>query len=121
MILCPAAAPEKGALLFGMVDRFGQTSYSKAAVPVSKQLLLELPVSSEHTFRFASPCAQAACRHWADGCSLSANLSEFQAFGQNDVEAGDCTIRAQCRWFLQNGDAMCSKCQIHTRLPHGTV
>jgi hypothetical protein len=119
MILCPAAAPEKGALLFGMVDRCGQTSYSKAAVPVSRQLLLELPVTSEHMFRFASPCAQAACRYWADECSLSSNLSEFQAFGQHDADAGECAIRSQCRWFLQNGAVMCSKCLIHTRLPNG--
>lgn len=117
MILCPAAAPEVGALVFGLIDRSGQVSYSRAAIPVTRRLLLELPITSEQQFRFASPCAQSACRHWADGCSLSSTLSEFTAFAQHPEDPGDCAIRPECRWFLQDGARMCSNCQIHSRRP----
>lgn len=121
MILCPSAPLTEGALLFGLIDRQGQVAYSQTAVPVTRKLLLHLPVaeSAEQQFRFASACATSACCHWADGCGLSARLAEFQVFAA-DLETEllpNCSIRAQCRWYLQDGPAMCSPCQIHTRLP----
>lgn len=83
--MCPAAPLTEGALLFGMVDRRGQVSYSQAAIPVTKKLLVELPVA---------------------------------AFGQDDAEEGlpSCSIRPQCRWYLQDGPQMCSHCRIHSRV-----
>lgn len=118
MILCPAAPLTEGALLFGMVDRRGQVSYSQAAIPVTKKLLVELPVAAEDQFRFASACARSACVHWSGECSLSSRLSEFQTFGQDDAEEGlpSCSIRPQCRWYLQDGPQMCSHCRIHSRV-----
>lgn len=127
MILCPAAAPTEDALLFGMLDRWGQVTYSKVAIPVGKKLLMELPSGAEREFRFASACARSACAYWSDGCGLSSRLSQFQAF-RLDGEDGylpACSIRSHCRWFLQDGESMCACCQIHSRLPQtgsaGTV
>ena len=122
MILCPSAPLAEGALLFGLIDRRGHVSYSQAAVPVTRKLLLHLPVaeSAEQQFRFASACATVACRHWADGCALSASLAELRAFAPDSKSTDslpNCSIRGQCRWYLQDGPAMCSPCQIHTRLP----
>ena len=118
MILCPAAPLTEGALLFGLIDRRGQVSYSQAAIRVTKKLLLELPLVAEQEFRFASPCAQSACVHWSGECSLSTRLSEFQAFGQDDPEDGlpACAIREECRWYQQDGPQMCSHCRIHSRV-----
>jgi hypothetical protein len=122
MILCPSAAMTEGSLLFGLIDRRGQVTYSQAAIPVTKKLLLHLPVAreAEGQFRFASACATSACLHWAEGCSLSSRLSEFQVFAsESDIDRTppECAIRARCRWYLQDGPAMCSVCQIHSRHP----
>jgi len=118
VILCPSAPLTEGSLLFGLIDRRGQVSYSQAAVPVSKELLLHLPLAetAEQEFRFASPCAATRCIHWAEGCSLSSKLSQFQAFPQDDSVQDHCAIRSQCRWYLQDGPQMCSNCQIHSRV-----
>ena len=122
MILCPSAPLAEGALLFGLIDRRGHVSYSQAAVPVTRKLLLQLPVaeSAERQFRFASACDTVACRHWADGCALSAKLSELQVFAsdsESTTSLPNCSIRTQCRWYLQDGPKMCSTCQVHSRLP----
>lgn len=122
MILCPAAGPTEDAVLFGLIDRRGQVTFGRKAIPVTRQLLLQLPVEADRQFRFASACAGGGCIHWSDGCSLSARLSEFQAFRQDGGEDGlpDCAIRTQCRWYIQDGPQMCSNCQIHSRLPHSS-
>lgn len=120
MILCPSAAMTEGSLLFGLIDRRGHVSYSQAAVPVSKKLLLHLPLAedAEQQFRFASTCATSACTHWAEGCSLSSRLSQFQVFAvdsDNNQAPPQCPIRPQCRWYLQDGPSICTACQVHSR------
>lgn len=120
-ILCPSASVAEGSLLFGMLDRRGQVIYRPSAIPVTRELLLRLPVAAEaeELFRFASPCARSACVHWAEGCALSARLSEFQAFPQGESQGlPECAIRQNCRWFLQDGPKMCKACQILARRPH---
>lgn len=118
-ILCPSAPLTEGALLYGLVDARGQTAYGQTAFPVTKQLLLSLPVKdqAEQQYRFASPCAQSACIHWQGRCDLSSRLSLFQAFRQDGAQSGlpQCAIRPQCRWFLQDGPEMCSRCEIIAR------
>jgi len=123
VILCPGAAMTEGSLLFGLIDRRGQVSYSEAAVPVSKKLLLHLPLAeeAEQQFRFASACATSACIHWAEGCSLSSRLSQFQVFAVDsdyNLAPPECPIRSQCRWYLQDGPSICNACQVHSRTPN---
>lgn len=111
-----------GSLLFGEIDGRGQVTYCQVGVPVTKDLLLRLPVAeeAEQKFRFASPCARSACIHWAGKCSLSSKLAEFQAFKQGEffeeIALPTCAIRTSCRWFLQDGPGMCSKCEILSRV-----
>ena len=115
---CPSAPAKQGTTLFGLVDQEGQVVLHDKGVPVSKQLLLHLPVTAEHEFRFAAPCVRSGCVRWNDECSLAAKLSEFQVFSHSEtLEQPACPIQSSCRWLAQVGPSICSICLTVSRVP----
>ncbi len=112
--LCPSARPEAGgSLALGIVVGSvaePRVTYFPEPVAVTEQLLaLAEPVTPTEIFRFAAPCAKKACQHF-DGsdCRLVQRI-----VGQSPVVAEDlppCHIRADCRWWQQEGKAACLRC-----------
>lgn len=72
-------------------------------------LALADPVSSSDVFRFASRCRGCACVHFSgSACRLAARGVAVLAEVTTDVPK--CAIRPQCRWFRQEGIAICKRC-----------
>lgn len=113
--LCPAARCEPGAHLVGVVQPSGRVAFLPPGARVDEEFfqLASRPTSTVR-FRYGSRCAESACAHWR-GQSCAA-LDEVRAhlapFAQ--TSSASCSIRPQCRWHQQAGDAACAVCPLVT-------
>lgn len=112
-LLCPSAQPNiSGATAFGVIGSNGgipTVNYLSEELAVTGDLLrMCQPVSPTEVFRFAAPCQGTKCQHF-DGqdCRLVGNLVQI-APARKDLP--HCSIRPNCRWFAQQGDASCAVC-----------
>lgn len=115
-ILCPSASPEwDGARLFAVVGgtpERPETAYLDQLQPVTPELLeLAGPVAPIEVFRFAAPCAERACQQF-DGstgrCQLARKTARIAPVVVHKLPR--CGIRANCRWWLQEGPSACKRC-----------
>lgn len=113
--LCPAARCEPGAHLLGVVQPSGRVAFLPPGVRVDEefsQLAAQPGSSPKVRFRYSSPCAESACHHWQG--QRCAALDEVRAhlapFAQ--TSSASCSIRPQCRWHQQAGDAACAVCPL---------
>lgn len=114
--LCPSAQPDMpGASVLGVVGGTAAVpvvGYLEEPLPVTPELLaMAGPVKPTEVFRFAAPCAGEACRHF-DGtdCRLATKVVQHVPAVTQILPA--CTIRSDCRWWLQEGAAACRRCPI---------
>jgi len=114
--LCPSAQPDwDGARVIGVVGgtpERPETAYLDQAQPVTEEILeLAGPVAPAEVFRFAAPCANAACGHY-DGAEHKCRLAEKTVrWVEQAVDSlPKCSIRASCRWWQQEGPAACRRC-----------
>lgn len=114
--LCPSGPAEwKEGHVFGVVggtaDR-PEVAYLDEPVPVDDALLaLSGPVPADEVFRIAVPCAGSACAHFSKGesrCRLAGKIVRLAEPVVDKLPA--CTIRANCRWWKQEGPAACARC-----------
>lgn len=122
---CPSAPPEwEGAAAIGIVTGTvgdPRIEFLPAPQPVSDELLaLSAPVTPAEVFRFAAPCAESDCAHFAFGeCRLVKRIVE--ALPPATEALPRCRIRSRCRWWRQEGRAACARCpQIVTSNFHST-
>lgn len=73
-------------------------------------------------FRFAEPCAGAACAHH-DGsiCTLVERLAPARAESANGQDLRPCPIRRDCVWFAQAGASACTVCPSVVRTASTTT
>jgi hypothetical protein len=112
--LCPSAPGRPGeSVLIGVVT--GEPGSARimptdAPTEVTEDLLaLAGPVSPSEVFRFASHCRGCACVHFSGGaCQLAVRGVAILP----EVTSGvpKCAIRSRCRWFRQEGIAICKRC-----------
>ena len=113
-VMCPSAQPEvPGSVAFGVITGTAddpRVRWIERPVPVTPELLaLTGPVASTQVLRIAAPCQEKACCHF-DGtdCRLATRLVELIPAVVESLPP--CRIRADCRWFLQEGGAACRVC-----------
>jgi hypothetical protein len=113
--LCPAARCEPGAHLVGVVQPSGRVAFLPPGARVDEEFfqLANRPASTVR-FRYGSRCAESGCAHWQG--KRCAALEEVRAhlapFAQ--TSSANCSIRPQCRWHQQAGDAACAVCPLVT-------
>jgi hypothetical protein len=115
--ICPCARCEPGAHLLGVVQPSGQVSFLPPGLGVDEEfsrLASQGSPSSGVRFRYSSPCTQSGCLHWQDRkCTaldeVRAHLSPFAL-----TSSPSCSIRPQCAWHRQAGDAACAVCPLVT-------
>jgi hypothetical protein len=118
---CPSAQPDMaGARVFGVLsgtDEEPRIAYLKPGVRVSQSMLAKLgAVEPTQVFRFAAACEEHRCTHF-DGsrCQLGARIA--RDLGPVVDALPPCQIRVSCRWFAEQGGAVCLRCpQIITRV-----
>jgi hypothetical protein len=112
--LCPSAPGRPGeSLLIGVVTGApGAPRVAPTEAPVEvTPALLELagPVSPSEVFRFASTCRTSACTHFKGGaCQLA--VRSVAILPEVTEALAPCAIRPACRWFRQEGPAICRRC-----------
>ena len=114
--LCPSAQPEwPGSQIIGVVGGTAdapEVAYLTEPQPVTPELLeLTKPVRPAEVFRFASPCVNGACPHFAEGegkCKIAEKVVRWEPTVVEKLPA--CTIRASCRWWQQEGKSACMRC-----------
>ena len=112
--LCPSAQPEMAesvafAIIGGTVDEPRAIPLVEPR-PVTPELLaMTEPVKPTEVFRFAAPCAGSQCAHFDRGnCRLVQRTIALLPVVSETLPA--CRIRAECRWWLQEGRAACMRC-----------
>lgn len=113
-LICPSARPEMdGAVAFGVVGgtaREPRVGYLSEPRPVSDELLaLAAPVTPVEVFRFAAPCVECACRHF-DGSNCRLAQRTVRLLPVVAERLPPCRVRANCRWWRQEGRAACLRC-----------
>ncbi|HEY7405560.1 MAG TPA: nitrogen fixation protein [Candidatus Angelobacter sp.] len=107
---CPSAQPHmREARLLGVVKN-GETSYLAEPVPLTGELLaMTQPVGPSRVLRIAARCEENSCVHF-DGvnCRLVTRIVEQLPAVTDTLPA--CLIRADCRWYRQEGRAACLRC-----------
>ena len=113
-LLCPSAPPLPGeAVLIGVVTgEPGQPRVVPTGSPISvtpELLTMAEPVRPSEVFRFAASCRGGQCIHFEDeACQLAVrSVALLEAVSQ---ELPACPIRPKCRWFRQEGAAICRRC-----------
>jgi len=113
VLQCPSAQPDMdGARAFGLIDHAGDeptTAFLAATVPVSPELLaMAEPMPAAQVFRFAAACQQGRCSHWDGACSLVERI--VQLLPVTSLTLPPCRIRADCRWYAEQGRPACQRC-----------
>jgi hypothetical protein len=113
-LLCPSTRPEmEGSAVFGVVGGTGtqpRVAYLLDLQPVTAEILaLAQPAEPTEVFRFASPCAGGACKHFdGSNCRLATRI--VQMLPRVVERLPPCHIRPNCRWWQQEGKAACARC-----------
>jgi hypothetical protein len=112
-LMCPSADPSmEESVIFGIVTgtpEQPQLLHLKETKQIPAELLtLESPVKPTEIFRIAANC-DSACQHFDSGkCRLSQRIVEGLPQVSETLPA--CPIRANCRWWHQEGKAACLRC-----------
>lgn len=115
-VLCPSAQPEWEnsqviGVMAGTLDN-PEMAYLSTPQPVTEQILeLAKPVNPAEVFRFSAPCACTGCGHFAeDGAKCRLAEKVVRLVPQVVEQLPACGIRADCRWWQQEGRAACLRC-----------
>ena len=96
--------------LFGL-DRATRRSRTEELLEMAE------PVSADEVFRIAAPCACSDCGHFdseQSNCRLAQKIVRWVPMVSESLPV--CSIRAECRWWQQEGRAACLRCpQVVTR------
>jgi hypothetical protein len=115
LLLCPSAQPDwEGAVLIGIVEGTADVPMMRhVASPqrVTDELLrLVNPVTPTEVFRFAAPCLCDGCVNFEGSkCHLAAQAVSLLPEAAERMPK--CAIRPNCRWWRQEGEAGCLRCQ----------
>jgi hypothetical protein len=113
-LLCPSANPDVAQLrVLGVVEhgvagpRVSFLNEPLAATP--EVLALAAPLPPTAVFRLAGNCQTNRCPQFAaNKCSLATRVVEMLPVAVDRLS--HCQIRAECRWFRQEGVDACIRC-----------
>ena len=127
--LCPSATlagvePGQPLHISGVVGADGLVTNLRTPLPVDAAMRAELQKhgTPERRFRFAAPCAEGRCGNWTEQgggqCGLIARIRDHVAASDAAPEPAaalpPCAIRADCRWWRQDGPSACAVCPLVT-------
>lgn len=114
--LCPSSKMTSDSSLLGIIHQDGTVHYTGQPIKITPQFM-ELAAKGrapEKRFRFTSECQNCKCAQWKEEqCSVAPRLTELS--NEKDITEApipECGIRSQCRWFQQQGTAVCKVCQF---------
>jgi hypothetical protein len=114
---CPSAPCHEGALVLGVMTSSGRIAYLQPPMKVDANFAARAKSMGhpERTFRFSSPCIQAACPQWTgERCGIGELLAAEVDRAGVAASAGlpACSIRSSCRWYFEQGRNACAVCPL---------
>lgn len=115
-ILCPCARCEPGANLLGVVQPSGRVAFLPPGLGVDEEFsrLAGQERRSSVRFRYSANCAESACAHWQDRRCAALDQVRAHLAPYAETTTAQCSIRPECRWHQQAGDAACAVCPLVT-------
>jgi hypothetical protein len=113
-LLCPSSTGTlEDTVLIGVVTEQAEGPRvvpTDHAMPVTADILrMAEPVNPSEVFRFASPCQGCKCPHFKnEACQLAVRSVDLLEAVVDVLPK--CSIRPHCRWFRQEGPAICKRC-----------
>ena len=127
--LCPSAQPRMdGAFIFAAVTDEPPVTLSYLTRPVALPPQPAEPTSGKRVqthrptelLRLAAPCVESRCLHF-DGSVCQLGTRAAQQLRPVVDALPPCSIRAACRWWIEQGAEACKRCpQVVTDLPETT-
>jgi hypothetical protein len=113
-IMCPSNKLKQGSLLLGARQDDGTVAIFPQALAVDAEfinLAQNHPTPPEERFRFTNKCIEGGCKQWTGSeCGVVNNAVKFlNAVAEIDPRF-PCSIRSNCRWFLQKQYDACKIC-----------
>jgi hypothetical protein len=112
--LCPSAQPGMDrSTILGVVSHAGPrpvVQYVNERIPATAEILaISAPLKPTEVFRIAATCEERKCPHF-DGadCRLATRVVKILAPVVDKLPP--CSIRKECRWYTQEGEAACKRC-----------
>lgn len=117
--LCPSAQPEMAnCQVLGVMTETGEgtrLAYLNQRLDVTEEVLaMAAPAKPTQVFRFAATCEESKCTHF-DGrdCQLAKRIVQIMPAVVTALPP--CLVRANCRWYAQEGGNACLRCpQVST-------
>lgn len=113
-VLCPSSRAKPGAQLLGVRQRDGTVAILPHTLPVDETFMEAVaadPTPPEQRFRFTNKCIESGCQQWQGGsCGVINHIVTFLDKIPSQEPLPACSIRPQCRWFLQQGKDTCTMC-----------
>jgi len=113
--LCPSARCEAGAVLLGIVLPNGTVAFAHDRIVVTEEFVEAAGVEQtppEQRFRFSNLCVSKQCKQWTGSrCGVIDKVIELVP-PDDSVKPPACSIRPQCRWFVQVGIQACKVCPV---------
>lgn len=113
VLMCPSAeADMDGSVIFGIVagtPEQPQLVHLRETKQIPPELLsLDSPVKPTEIFRIAANCNEKCFHFDGNNCRLSQRIVE--GLPQVSEIIPSCPIRANCRWWSQEGKEACLRC-----------
>jgi hypothetical protein len=112
-VLCPSYRCQDGAILLGIVLAGGRVAFAADRIVIDQEFvdIARQGRPPEKRFRFGGKCVQAACRQWTSGrCGVIDKVLVDLGTDSVPEDLPRCSIRPQCRWYLQSGPQACGAC-----------
>jgi hypothetical protein len=117
--LCPSAQPDMAnCQVLGVMTEGGEgprLSYLNQRLDVTDEVIaMASPAKPTEVFRFAATCEESKCAHF-DGqdCQLAKRIIQIMPAVVSALPP--CIVRANCRWYAQEGGNACLRCpQVST-------
>ena len=111
---CPSSPLNARASLLGLVRSDGRVTFLGEPLPVNDEFvqISRKGNSVGARFRFTGRCVESGCAQWESGekrCQVATRAVQ-RGLPTEAAALPDCGIRSTCRWFSQEGEAVCLVC-----------
>ena len=113
--LCPSGRCKKDSILLGIVQPEGEVSILKEKIFIDENFvkIAKTGRTPEKRFRFAETCVTSACKQWRNGkCGVIDKAIQIDIDKYKKSQIPECAIRAECRWYHQEGINACFVCPL---------
>jgi hypothetical protein len=113
-IMCPSYTCKPGSKLLGVRGNDGKVSILPEALLIDQDFIDKVnadPVPSEQRFRFTNKCITSGCSQWTGKeCGVIEEVVKYHDRLPDEDKLPTCSIRQNCRWFLQKAELACKVC-----------